>query len=204
MLGALEEEPHPCPRGRKTDLGQTNITTYIDCVWSVFDAVYSTGGRRFVVLNTAPLQHAPIYAAQPIGTGDNQYWENKTLYNQTQYEYKMMEYTQLVNRLFDYGAAFETLVTARWPGSTLDVLDVNSLLSDIYYDPSAYLDAPANATGFWNHCGYTVNSTCVEANALGTFMWYDELHPSDKVHTFVAKEFIKTVAGNSSYGTRFR
>lgn len=173
-------------------------------MWSVFDAIYSTGGRRFVVLNTAPLQYSPMYAAQPIGTGDDQYWENKTLYNQTEYQYKMMEYTQLVNRLFDYGAAYETLVKARWPGATFDILDVNSLLSDIYHNPSAYLDAPANATGFWTYCSSEVNnSTCVEPGPLSSFLWFDELHPSERAHTFVAREFINVVAGNSSYGEYF-
>lgn len=51
---------------------QTNITSYIDCVWSVFDTIYETGGRRFVLLNTAPLQLAPLYAAQSSGgVGDS-------------------------------------------------------------------------------------------------------------------------------------
>lgn len=152
------------------------------------------------MLNTAPLQSAPIYAAQPVGTGDNTYWANKTLYNQTEYQYKMMEYTQLVNRLFDYGVAYETLVKKRWPEATFDILDVNSLFSDIYYNPSAYLDAPANVTGFWNHCGYGYNSSCVEPEPLSSFLWFDELHPSERAHTLVAREFINLVAGNSSYG----
>lgn len=70
----------------------TNLTTWIDCVWSVFDIVYSTGGRRFVLLNSAPLQLAPIYAAlSNQGAGDNQYWKNKTAYNTTEYEQKMLE-----------------------------------------------------------------------------------------------------------------
>lgn len=173
-------------------------------MWSVFDAVYSTGGRRFVVLNTAPLQYSPIYAAQPLGTGDNQYWANKTLYNQTEYQYKMMEYTQLVNRLYDYGVAYEALVEQRWPGATFDVFDVNSLLTDIYQNPSAYLDAPANATGYWHHCSTDSSSGCVnEASPLSSFLWYDELHPSEKAHTFIAREFINVVGGNSSYGKYF-
>ncbi|KAK7748618.1 hypothetical protein SLS53_000639 [Cytospora paraplurivora] len=163
-----------------TKLSQTNITTYIDCVWSVFDAIYSTGGRRFVLLNTAPLQFAPAYASQSNGgVGDNQYWTNKTLYNQTEYQYKLLEYTQLVNRLFVYGVAFETLVKARWPGATIDVFDVNSLMTDIYENPSAYLEAPANVTGYFHHCEAANNSICAnQPNSLDTFLWYDELHPS--------------------------
>ncbi|ROW00921.1 hypothetical protein VSDG_02661 [Cytospora chrysosperma] len=183
----------------------TNITTYIDCVWSVFDTIYSTGGRRFVLLNNAPLQLSPAYAAGSNGgAGDNQYWANKTLYNETQYEYKMLEYTQLANRLFDYGVPFELLVKARWPEATFDIFNVNGLLTDIYENPSTYLDAPANATGYFHHCNAVDTSECVnQPNALDTFMWYDELHPSNKTDTVIAREFMGVVAGNSSYGTHY-
>lgn len=148
----------------------------------MFDIIYSTGGRRFVLLNNAPLQLSPAYAAQSSGgAGDNLFWPNKTLYNETEYEYKILEYTQLANRLFDYGVAFELLVKARWPGATFDIFDVNSLLTDIYENPSDYLDAPANATGYFRHCNSTNTSDCVDQpNAVDTFLWYDELHPSNK------------------------
>ncbi|ROW04461.1 hypothetical protein VMCG_05000 [Cytospora schulzeri] len=183
----------------------TNITTYIDCVWSVFDTIYSTGGRRFVLLNNAPLQLSPTYAAQyKGGAGDNSFWPNKTLYNETEYEYKMLEYTQVANRLFDYGVAFELLVKARWPGATFDILDVNSLLTDIYKNPSAYLDAPANVTGAFHCCSLVNSSECFNQPAsLDTFLWYDELHPSNKTDSIIAREFIGAVAGNSSYGTHY-
>lgn len=75
-----------------SQIAGTNITTYIDCVWSVFDIIYATGGRRFVLLNAARLQLTPLYAAlSNEGAGDNQYWKNKTAYNTTEYEQKMLE-----------------------------------------------------------------------------------------------------------------
>lgn len=159
-----------------------------------------------MLFNNAPLQFAPMYAAQSNGgAGDNQYWKNKTDgYNQTEYQFKILEYTQLANRLFEYGAAYETLVKARWPGAAFDVFDVNSLMSDIYYNPSQYLNSPANATGFYHHCDVNDSSTCTTtSNSLDTFLWYDELHPSNKTDTFIAREFLNVVAGNSSYGNHF-
>lgn len=179
------------------------------------------------MFNTAPLQLSPIYAAQINGgVGDNQvgpscsasvpeagigirlltarakYWANKTLYNETEYQYKMLEYTQLVNRVFDYGVAYQTLVEKRWPGAVVDVFDVNSLLTDISENPSAYLAAPANATGAYHNCD--ASSVCTtDANPLDTFLWYDELHPSNKTDTVIAREFLGVVGGNSSYGRRF-
>lgn len=75
-----------------SQIAGTNITTYIDCVWSIFDVLYSTGGRRFVLLNTAPLELTPLYAAlSNNGAGDNQYWKTKTTFNTTEYEQKMLE-----------------------------------------------------------------------------------------------------------------
>lgn len=175
-------------------------------MWSVFDTIYSTGGRRFVLLNTAPLQYAPMYTPQSKGgAGDNQYWLNKTLYNETEYEYKMLEYTQLVNRIFSYGAAYETLVERRWPQATLDVFDVNKLMTDMILDPTRYLEAPANATGFYHHCVATNNSICTtEPQPLDTFFWYDELHPSNRTSSIIAKEFQSVVRGESAYGKRYK
>lgn len=150
-----------------------------------------------------------MYAAQSNGgVGDNQYWQNKSSggYNQTEYQYKMLEYTELVNRVFEYGVAYETQVKARWPGATFDVFDVNRLLSDIYHDPSQYLDSPANATGFYYHrCDADDSSLCTPtpSNPLDTYLWYDELHPSNKTSSIIAHEFVRVVAGDSAYGISF-
>ncbi|KAJ9138817.1 GDSL esterase/lipase EXL6 [Pleurostoma richardsiae] len=183
----------------------TNLTSYVDCIWSVFDHIYSTGGRRFVLLNNAPLHLAPMYASQSSGgVGDNQYWQNKTLYNETEYANKILEYTTTVNRVLDYGAPFQLLVKARWPGASFAVFDVHRLLTDIYYNPAAYLDAPANSSGFYHHCVPTNNSDCVVSpEPASSFLWYDELHPSEKTDSIIARHFIDVVAGNSSYGVQY-
>ena len=207
----------------------TNLTTFVDCIWSVFDNIYETGGRRFVLLNEAPLQVAPMYAAESAGgAGNNQYWQNKTLYNQTEYQYKMMEYATTVNTLFDYGVPFHLLVKARWPDAQFSIFNVHDLLTDIYNDPAAYLDAPANSHGFYHHCVATNNSDCTNAGEpASSFLWYDELHPSEKtgecfllwplsryssrfwadgceyLDSIIAKHFIDVVAGNSTYGTYY-
>lgn len=203
----------------------TNITTFTTCIWQVLDTIYATGGRRFVLFNEAPLQLAPLYhATSDGGAGDNQYWANKTDYNTTIIQYKMLEYTQLVNQVFDYGVPFNLLVKTRWPGATFSIFDVHALITDIYYNPSLYLDAPANSTGFYHVCNPLNTSDCVDSpNSLDTFLWYDELHPSNKtgkpdhyshcsislqrrrltpaLDSIIAQEFLAVVNGTSSYGT---
>lgn len=91
-----------------------------------------------------------------------------------------------MDRLFDYGVPFEVLVKGRWPDATFDIFDVNSLITDIFDNPSAYLDAPANVTGWYHNCNVN-GSDCVDATEpLDTFLWYDTLHPSEKTGELTA------------------
>jgi phospholipase/lecithinase/hemolysin len=160
----------------------SSISTFVDCIWEVFDNIYKTGGRHFVLLNQAPLQVSPLYASIPNGgIADSQFWQNKTKYNTTEYQYKMFEYSTSVNTLFDYGVPFELIIKKRWPGAAFTVFDVHKLLTDIYDNGSKYLTAPANVTGYYRHCQATDNSKCVNsAQPMSSFMWYDELHPSSR------------------------
>jgi phospholipase/lecithinase/hemolysin len=124
-----------------------NLVNFTDCVFSVFDAIYKAGGRRFVVLNQAPLQLTPMYAEPELGgVGDSQYWTNKTAYNTTEYANKMWEYTSTVNSIIGYGVPFHAKVQNRWPGAEFSVFDVHGLMTDIYNNPKEYLDAPYNVS----------------------------------------------------------
>ncbi|KAI1502069.1 acetyl esterase [Biscogniauxia marginata] len=189
---------------RDTQRAGTTISDYVDCVWSTFDGIYGAGGRHFVLFNQAPLDKSPLYAApQNGGVGDTSYWANKTAYNATEIEQKMLEYTTTVNTVYAYGAPFQLLVRSRWPGASVMIFDVHRLLSDVYEDPSAYLDAPANATGYYYWCPYprTAGSECEPSeHPLSSFLWYDELHPSPKTDEIIAAEFVNLLSGNSSYG----
>ncbi len=159
----------------------------MNCVWSVFDQIYESGGRRFVLLNQAPLQFAPLYAPESEGgIADSQFWTNKTKYNATEYSQKILEYTTNVNTIFEYGVPFNLLVKSRWPGATFSLFDVHGLLTNVYKNPAAYLDAPHNVTGWYHHC-LPSGGSCIDQSAIGPlsgFLWYDELHPSTKAGTY--------------------
>ncbi|GJC77999.1 acetylesterase [Colletotrichum liriopes] len=182
----------------------TTISTYVDCIWEVFDNIYGTGGRHFVLLNIAPLEQSPLYAATELGgTGNSQFWPNKTSYNTTDYQYKMLEYSTSVNTMFDYGAPFHLLVKKRWPGASFSVFDVHGLLRDIHAEPSKYLSSPPNVTGVYRVCD-PVTRACVDSSQpKSSFLWYDELHPSERAEEVVAQHFIDVVYGNSTYGTTY-
>lgn len=183
----------------------TTISTFVDCIWEVFDNIYETGGRRFVLLNQAPLEVSPLYAEPDKGgTFDSKFWTNKTLYNMTEYNYKMLEYTTNVNTLFDYGVPFQLLIQRRWPDASFAIFNVHQLLRDIHNKPEAYLEAPANVTGSYYTCDGERFSHCVKSkNDMASFMWYDELHPSERSDEIIAENFIDVVNGNSTYGTYY-
>lgn len=125
----------------------TSLPDYVDCAWTTFDRIYETGGRHFVLLNNAPLELSPMYAApENGGTRNNGYWPNKVDYNMTEYQYKMFEYTMGTNRMFDDGATINSILKKRWPGASLAVFNVHQLIKDIHANPKAYLTEPYEVT----------------------------------------------------------
>jgi hypothetical protein len=194
----------------------TTIVNYTDCVFNSIQSIYDNGGRYFVLQNVAPLNLAPQYGLPGKGgLATTQYWPDKPS-NITEISYKMLEYVSLVNAVFKYETPYLTEVVKQFPGAHIAVMDINGLVSticppfpkhhgtdnlfpkltDIYNNPSAYLNgtAPLDVTGYVN-----LNGT---ANVSpDSFMWYDELHPSEQTDRVIAREFVGVVEGNSRWAT---
>ncbi|KAK5626963.1 hypothetical protein RRF57_002678 [Xylaria bambusicola] len=177
------------------------IKDFINCAWDLFDEVYSTGGRQFVLFTQAPLEKAPLYTAPEYGgAGDVNYWPNKTAYDTIMYEDKILEYTTAANTIFEYGVPFQLLVQKRWPGASFIILDVHQIILDIIKAPENYLDAPANVTGYYSECSPLSPTGCgVADNPPSNFLWYDSLHPSSRTHEVFGLEFAKALKGKSAY-----
>src|ERR1700730_17376762 len=109
----------------------------------------------------------------------------------------MKEYATSVNTIWSYQVPFELLIARRYPGAEMAIFDVHSLMTDIYNNPAAYsaTSTPLNVTGFDQHCSA---SGCKTIGAVDNFMWFDELHPSERTDQIIAREFIKVVEGNST------
>lgn len=106
----------------------------------------------------------------------------------------MKEYTHLVNSIFDYRTPYELQIAKRYPGASMAVFDVHSLLVDVYENPEQYLASPAIVDKPYNMC--TGNGTCTEsATGLDHYMWFDDLHPSTQVDKAIAREFVEVVKG---------
>ncbi|KAL2266985.1 hypothetical protein VTJ83DRAFT_4262 [Remersonia thermophila] len=181
------------------------ISDFVSCVFGVLDEVYKTGGRRFVVLNAGPLELTPLYAhPDQGGTLDSQFWGTKTRYNITEYSQKIREYSTSVNTMYEYGLPVMAQLKRRWPRATVDLFDVHSLFLDIVRQPTKYLAPPHDVRSYYHQCPAT-GSPCVDLpGSLDGYLWYDELHPSNKTSAIVAEHFLDVVAGKSKYGTRFR
>jgi len=161
------------------------LSDYTSCIYNVFDNLYASGGRAFVLMNTVPLHLAPLYANDTLhGLGPNQYWPNKTM-NHTQIAETMHEHTTSVNQVFKYQTPFELLVAKRYPGAHFAVFDTYSLISDIYNSPGKYLNGTGvkngseSVWGYENHCSVDQKTCTKQDNGTNPdgFLWFDELHP---------------------------
>ena len=111
----------------------TNITTYVDCIYNQLQRVYDNGGRYFVLMNIAPLNLAPEYAAPPNDVGANQYWPDKPK-NHTELSGRMLEQVVTVNAIFEYRTPFAVEIKKRFPGASIAVFDVHGLVSPSQYN----------------------------------------------------------------------
>lgn len=180
------------------------------------------------MLNVAPLYLTSLYSNDTLhDSGENHYWPDKPS-NHTQVADIMHDHVTTVNSVYKYQTPFELLVAKRYPGAEFTLFDVWSLMSDIYDNPTAYLNgsAPANVTGFDKHCNLN-GTVCVNeyrGASPDSFMWYDELHPrcvtpfemsicanadmtgsyfSEQTDRIIARNFVDVLTGNSSYATYY-
>jgi phospholipase/lecithinase/hemolysin len=113
----------------------------------------------------------------------------------------MKEYTKLTNSLYASRTPFELLINKRYPGASFAVFDVNTLLTNVYNNPAEFFTAPFNVTGPFHQCDAT-GTVCVnQAGTLDQYMWYDDLHPSQRTDEIIATEFVKVVKGTSTFAT---
>lgn len=199
-----------------------SLTNYTDCVFEQLDRLYAIGARRFVVMNIAPLNLSPQYALpENDGVTTPTYWRDKIQYNSniTQISEKMRQYSTLVNAIYKFQIPYELKIANRYAKSQFALFDVHSLvslphlrkhpivshisasqMSDIWSNPSNYLNgtAPLNVTGYAAECPMSI---CTSKSSWDSYMWFDELHPSEQTDRVIAKEFLKVLAGRSKWAT---
>ena len=89
------------------------------------------------------------------------------------------------------------------------LFDSHALFADMYANPKAYLNgtAPLNTTGVVDSCIYEVNAdtpsvcTMVQGSDRDSYLWYDELHPSEQAGRIVARQIADVVQGKRNKWT---
>ncbi|GIJ81601.1 hypothetical protein Asppvi_000100 [Aspergillus pseudoviridinutans] len=192
------------------------LTYLTDCVYAQLDRLYATGARVFVLMNMAPLDLTPLYALpQNGGLVNAQYWSAKAAYdsNITQSSEKMRQYVTMVNAVYDYQTPYDVVVANRYPHSRFAVYNVHALavtpsrlthsqMTDMWANPSHYLNgtAPYNVTSSVYRCG----SPCASNAVRDSYLWYDDLHPSEQTDRIIAREFVNLVKGKSKWAKYWR
>jgi len=75
--------------------------------------------------------------------------------------------------------------------------------NDMYHYPERYLNgtAPINVTGWIKQCADVNSTVCIRQTSPDSYLWNDELHPSEQADRIVAQEFVRVAKGESTYAT---
>lgn len=182
---------------------QTPGVTLVDTVTCSIEwikVLYASGARNFIMQNMLPLQDTILYSTYSY---PNRYWTEER--NTTEWNVFMTELTTSHNALASL--MLQALVPTL-EGAHLGLFDSYGLISDIRANPQNYLNgtAPLNVTGCINSCVFQLNEstsgtadcTVAEGTARDSFLWYDELHPSEQTDRVIAREISSAIVRNSS------
>jgi len=169
------------------------------CAVSWVKKLYDTGARNFYLQNIVPLDRVPLYSPNSYA---NRYWTAQR--NTTEWNVFMKELVAAGNSISELMLAN---LARTLPGSHVCRFDSHGLFTDILDHPGLYLNgtAPLNTTGAVRSCVYNLNEptsdqgTCTVANGTDadSFVWFDELHPSEQSQRIVAREVVSAINGTS-------
>ncbi|KAF8307861.1 hypothetical protein DL93DRAFT_2087555 [Clavulina sp. PMI_390] len=182
-----------------------NVTS---CAIDAISTLYASGARNFIFQNLAPLYLAPQYATDArFGVGvPNHYWPTKNTFlggNNTLISDSMREEVLSANEIYKYRLP---ALAATLPEAKIALFSSHDLISDIIYNPKNWISAPYNTTGYHYHCNVSDNcatSYIYDQEDWNSYVWYDELHPSERTDRIIADEIIKTFKKQSKYATYY-
>ncbi|KZW03551.1 carbohydrate esterase family 16 protein [Exidia glandulosa HHB12029] len=170
------------------------------CAVNWVKVMYEHGARNFLFQNMIPLELTPIYSAAGY---PNRYWA---------FERNATEWSVFMTELTKSGNALSKLMlqdlAPRLPGAHIGLFDSHGLFTDMHAHPARYLNgtAPLNVTGSISACVFQIQGTLDTAactTATGTdvdsFLWFDELHPSEQADRMVAKAVVEAMAGSRKW-----
>ncbi|KAL1747186.1 hypothetical protein HDZ31DRAFT_80656 [Schizophyllum fasciatum] len=176
--------------------GATLVDT-VACAVDWVRALHERGARNFVFHNMNPLEKTPMYArdGRPTGT-----WTAAK--NATEWNIFIQELTTAGNKLAEL--MLKQLVPTL-EGAHVALFDSHALFTEMIANPGDYLNgtAPINVTTAIRTCDWkegqdqtdTVTCTTVNGTDRDSYMWMDELHPSEQADRVLAQQIAKVVQG---------
>ncbi|KAH7871633.1 GDSL lipase/esterase [Lentinula edodes] len=176
-----------------------SLPDVVDCQLDSIRTMHLLGARNFILNSLIPLQLTGLYSNSSAPTiyypevHDGDAW-NKGMYN----------LVHSLNRMLSDGI---NVLNAEWAGDgRVEWFNTYEFFEKMYNNPTQYFNGsiPANVTGHCHQCpdpdDYTKcgigDCTLAERDS---YMWWDELHPSEQTGRNLAAEILKKIEGNSQY-----
>ncbi|KAI5886450.1 uncharacterized protein SCHCODRAFT_02641780 [Schizophyllum commune H4-8] len=185
------------------EIGNATVVDTVQCAVNWVKTLYDRGARNFLWQNMIPLEFAPMYLPDA--------YPNKfttEIKNATAWHLGMKELTSAGNEIAKL--LLEKFVPSL-EGAHVGLFDSHALFSDIHAHPEAYLNGTAalNVVDPTYSCIYTelqdvtetVPCTTVEGTDRDSYMWWDELHPSEQTNRVLAKQIAQVILGEENKWT---
>ncbi|THH33341.1 hypothetical protein EUX98_g827 [Antrodiella citrinella] len=191
--------------GLLTGEAAQNVTLVdiVQCTMEWVEVLYKSGARYFLFQNLPPLEHTINYGAVSY---PNLYWTAQR--NQTDWHLTMTQYVAAGNEL---SSLMLKNLASTLPDIHIGLFDSYKLISDMLAHPQDYLNgtAPVNTTGAIHSCVYelnestsdTGNCTIVTGSDVDSYLWYDEVHPSEQTDRIIARELVAGIERRSDNWT---
>lgn len=75
----------------------TTLSSLFDCNWAIFNEIFKTGGRQFVVFGRPPLQLATMYVPELVDINEGSGWRPSSSHGILDDNGKMTEYAPRVS-----------------------------------------------------------------------------------------------------------
>ncbi|KAF8880635.1 GDSL lipase/acylhydrolase [Infundibulicybe gibba] len=185
-----------------TGSDDASIVDVAECMVNWVRALYASGARNFLFQNMIPLQLVTLYSANSY---PNRFWAEPR--NTTDWSVLMTELVLSGNALTK-GMLQALAPTLR--GAHIGLFDSHSLFNDMFTHPALYLNgtAPLNVTGSVNACVFvegdpSASPVCTVAHGTDkdSFLWFDELHPSEQADRKLAEQIAQVAEGKENRWT---
>ncbi|KAJ3739308.1 hypothetical protein DFH05DRAFT_1407487 [Lentinula detonsa] len=181
------------------EAANVSLPDVADCQLNSLKSMHALGARNFILNSLIPLQLTGLYSNSSAPTiyypevHDGNAW-NKGMYN----------LVHSLNRMLSDGI---DVLNVEWAGDgRIEWFNTYDFFETMYNNPTQYFNGsiPANVTGHCHQCpdpdDYTQcgigDCTLAERDS---YMWWDELHPSEQTGRNLAAEIFKKIEGNSGY-----